>query len=463
MTMRAFTRILFIVLTIVASASARADLVADTTGEMREIAERRLTWFQANSLHLTLDMDSVEVANATIDAPFLIYNSGDYSGYVNAEPRDLLRIPDRVEVCFPVLVDGRIVATINLSTAHPIRSEMGLAQMRYGLTRLFPEVGFVYRLQSLARRVDPSSGRRVSIIETPNAGSFFVIEDSVYVYGMIPIDQSTLERFGLADASLDSLQFLPPEHYYSFIISQVEDGARTVERRHAVATVRERVPRPHYAPPQDGNPGYVNLGWYFRLHDLQRARAELIRDAGVAELDLDATGPDIPEQRVHIPNPRQAKEAALRHRAFNVDRADTTWCVVTLCRWWSIREAASFLENGIRVYSKYDDGSFVAAVPGDKFEFLRSRPFVGWFVKYSAEMKQYPGSVYLPYSTVAIVVSMAGDRPEFRRALAALGAGIVTADGGGYSVVTAPEVIPSIAALDWVYSVEPPPVAGLEW
>jgi hypothetical protein len=219
-----------------------------------------------------------------------------------------------------------------------------------------------------------------------------------------------------------------------------------------------QVGKGRFVKPTGGNPGYVRLDCYFELPDPHEAARLLLEEATLAGLDLDATGKDLRQRRVQcIPAPKMALEGTARaymSDSIGENKSDSTWCVVKFSRVCSIREMASLLDNGIRVY-RHEGGCFVALVPGDKEKFLGGQEYIQWFQPYTATMKLYPNYEF-PHGHVEIDVhSLAGNREEFAHDLEGLGADVLGSEGGVYWIGVDGDRIRAIAELEWVYTVTP--------
>jgi hypothetical protein len=213
-----------------------------------------------------------------------------------------------------------------------------------------------------------------------------------------------------------------------------------------------------FVMPSDDRPGYVHLDSYFKIQDPREAARALLKEAALVGLDLDATGDDMRGMGVPLPAPKMALESVAR--AYMTDSSgesgsDSTWCVIKLSRWWSIREIATLLDNGIWI-SRNDAACVIALVPGDKKAFLASREYVQWFQPYYAAMKLNPNYRFPEYPRDRVdvdVQALADDRPEFVRDLERLGADVRGYARRRYWVSVNGDRIPAIAELEWVYTI----------
>jgi hypothetical protein len=205
----------------------------DPTGKLRQVATREMNRLadSASAGILRLKDPSV-LKDASLDAPFLMFASDSlFFAYDRAEADDLLRYTNWLQVCFPIRLGDRIIGTINLRQhdRRPYESSVFARGGEWEFVSLYAEDGTTGRLQQLARKANLENGQRVSILESPNAGTYFVVEDGTRVVGMIPVALWILEEMGMADVPEDSLWFQPPERFAPMIRSKIAESRRIIE------------------------------------------------------------------------------------------------------------------------------------------------------------------------------------------------------------------------------------------
>jgi hypothetical protein len=204
----------------------------DPTGTLPRIAEQKLTQFKHHPPTFAWDADSSMMDRASLDPPFLFFAADSFFfGYERAEPRDLLRYTNWLQVCFPVRVDTHIIGAIYLQEKErrPYDPAVPIESGHWHFSGLYGELygeNAIERLHRLSRQAMSTEPRRVSILWTLTAGSYFIVEDGSFVYGMIPIEPWLREELGLGSVPLDSLRFAPPEHFAPMIRAKIAQARR---------------------------------------------------------------------------------------------------------------------------------------------------------------------------------------------------------------------------------------------
>jgi hypothetical protein len=156
------------------------ELSADPTGNARETALADLRLLPGHVRPLGLEDASV-LATASLGDPFVCYwPDTTFLEYEKAPPNDLLHYVRKYDIRFPVIVDGRVLGSINVI---PIES----GAYRVGSRSIGSEQ--TTRREAVLQLFEIPAGRRLSILGTGGvAGTFFVIEDGTRIYEMAPIE-----------------------------------------------------------------------------------------------------------------------------------------------------------------------------------------------------------------------------------------------------------------------------------
>jgi len=232
--------------------------------------------------------------------------------------------------------------------------------------------------------------------------------------------------------------------------------------------------KPRYVLPSDGKPGRIQLDQYFRIADPVEASRLLLQEAQLAGLDPDRKDErSFPEILLPsgpmTPDPEKNKFLRAYQSSQMKSPNEHRMTLLKFSRPPTIREFASILSHGTRLYRGIPHLTYVAYIPPSAVEFLSGLPVLEWTGDYSPSYKYDPAIVRGGNERV-LVFSLPGDEPECRQDLEQLGAVI---EGVGdsqwanfeyrlYETTVSHDLIPRIAELWWVQKIELRPLSGID-
>jgi hypothetical protein len=233
---------------------------------------------------------------------------------------------------------------------------------------------------------------------------------------------------------------------------------------------------PRFSPPKDGRPGRINTVEYFLIDDPKEAAQTLLREAALAQVDINRPGPAVPHEEIEVPSgafvPDRKDQAffALASEMMESGRARAdTVCLMKLVRVPSIKEMADIMALGVHVYTGIRYYTYIARVPYESAAALSRNPLVEWVGTFEASHK-LPVTQEFTKGLPIKVYGLVRDEAACRRDLAGVGATVRTyyeSIGNGwasysYTVDVDPALIPRIAAFWWVERFGALPKRGVE-
>ncbi len=220
--------------------------------------------------------------------------------------------------------------------------------------------------------------------------------------------------------------------------------------------------RPRYSLPVGDKPGYVNAIEYQLMPDPKEAAALLLKEAAIAQVDIDRVGLQPPNPSIRLASglitPDLSDDSFVRYASDMSSRGfaeSDTVCLMKIARGLSIREFAEIMELGVQLYRHVPYG-YIARVPFGVAKSLLEMPAVEWVGVFEPAHKISPHH-YIA-GEVLYVETLVADEQLCRADLAAIGAEVLyfshsVADGyaiSRFNLRLDPDRLNRLATFWWV-------------
>lgn len=231
------------------------------------------------------------------------------------------------------------------------------------------------------------------------------------------------------------------------------------------AEAKETTPR--FEMPAEGRPGRIYPQRYLGIDDPKEAARQLLKDATLAQVDMDRVWSSEPRSEILLPSGPfvpDKKDLSFFVQATEMVAGDidtSIVCLIKFKRSLSIKELAGIMNLGIRPYRTLRYYTYVSRVPVGAARTLQDHELVEWVGSYSPQQKLYLAA-QKTQSRLFYVFTLVDDMPTCRSSLGRLGATVRSFhsfEGGDgeistlYTVEMDPGLTERIAGEWWVFSI----------